>query len=340
MEAPENLVNAVSRLKPRAMLLLDTNTIMNAPYLDSYEINAQGRFLLVVPRTVYYELMGLKLGGNERKRRRASHALDVTGKLYARDNPAAGIDLGNDRWLITVKTPSPPDSNGLEDDQVRQNLGKVDAALLRLAAACAKGCPDTRTVLITEDKNLTHVARVQGLPALKLSDLRSREVLEKMLLDARPGEAPSVDFSAILDSSEERPVKIVMKLEELRSEGDYLIARGSGYLVYDERRSPFRWTFPYKNLASYKGLWNVDIHGPSDEMVMPLENVDFMGADEGIPEGVRRFACRMLEESGGWAGYGRALQSPLTMLRFNIVWYAAMNTLRGHFYRPWGGGSP
>ena len=30
MKAPENLASAVNRLKPKAMLLLDTNTIMNA----------------------------------------------------------------------------------------------------------------------------------------------------------------------------------------------------------------------------------------------------------------------------------------------------------------------
>ena len=79
MEAPENLVEAVNRLKPRAMLLLDTNTIMDAPWLQSYEINAPGPFLVVVPRAVDNELMSVRRGGkDERTRQKASRAYNVT----------------------------------------------------------------------------------------------------------------------------------------------------------------------------------------------------------------------------------------------------------------------
>ena len=64
MVAPENLMDAVSRLKPRAILLLDTNTVMDAPKLDSYDINSPGP-LLVIPLVVDNEL--LKLGGRDER---------------------------------------------------------------------------------------------------------------------------------------------------------------------------------------------------------------------------------------------------------------------------------
>ena len=35
-----------------------------------------------------------------------------------------------------------------------------------------------------------------------------------------------------------------------------------------------------------------------DTGVMPVENLDFMGADEQVPDPVRRYACSMLEEAG------------------------------------------
>ena len=178
MEAPENLVAAVRCLKPRAMLLLDTNTILNARRLDSYEINAPGPFLLVVPLVVEGELMGLRYNQEPQTRKKASRACKETNNLYAQGDPADGIDLGNDLWLVTASSPKTPDSDSVEDEQVLRNLGKVDTALLRLAIACEKDCPDTRVLLVTGDNDLTRVAKTRGLTACALRDLRSSEVLD------------------------------------------------------------------------------------------------------------------------------------------------------------------
>ena len=333
MKAPENLVAAVRRLEPQAMLLLDTNTVMDNPRLDSYEINALGRFLLVVPNVVDGELMGLRHNQKPQTQRKASRACNVTSELYKRGEPADGIGLGNDLWLITADSPRPPESSTVEDDQVRRNLGKVDAALLRLAAASAKGCPDTRVLLITKDNDLTRVTRTRGLSACPLRDLRSPEALAK-ILDTPPSETIDIKKAAsqLIDPENERPVGIQMTLEELRSEGADLVARGSGRLEYDERRYPFRWTFPFSNMGRYKDWWNIDIHQIEDNLVMPIGNLDFMGADEQLPEPVKYLACRMLEDSGGWSST-RSLQSPLTLLRFNVVWHSEMGSLRCQPFR-------
>lgn len=331
MEAPENLVDAVSRLTPRAILLLDTNAIMDNPRLDSYEISASGRFLLAVPQVVYNEIMSVRLGGkDDRTRQKASRALNVMDKLYERDDPTAGIDLGNDRWLITTKTPPKPrDSNSVEDEQVLGNLGRVDAALLRLAAACTKDFPDTSTLLITRDRNLTRVSTSQGLSACPLSSLRSSETLEQMLPDVQSRETSTIDPSSLLSPEQERPVKIAMTLEGLRSERENLIARGSGQLTYEEERFPFRWTFPFRNLDV---TTEDEFHEHVDGSVMPLENLDFMGADEKIPEGVRRLACDMLEDSSGWTT--KSLQSAPALIRSEIWFDTGMDCLYGGFYRP------
>ena len=55
MKTPENVVKAVERLKPQAVLLLDTNILMENPRLESYEITVPGPFLLVVPQVVHNE---------------------------------------------------------------------------------------------------------------------------------------------------------------------------------------------------------------------------------------------------------------------------------------------
>ena len=334
MVAPENLMDAVSRLKPRAILLLDTNTVMDAPKLDSYDINSPGPFLLVIPLVVDNELMSVKLGGrDERTKQKASRAWNFLNKLYEGGNPTRGIDLDSGRWLVTAKSPEPPDLGGAEDQQIFRNLGRVDTALLRLAAACAQDCPDTSTVLVTGDRNLTHVSKAQGLSVCRLSDLRSPEVLEKVLVCAGSIRVSNIDFSALLDRDVERPVKISMTLEELRSEGDALIAQGSGRLSYDEARFPFRWTFPYPDLASYEKPDTVDVHELDESAVMSSENLDFMGADEQLPEPVKKFVCSLLEDSARWSDTGKSLQSPLTRLRFNLVWHSAMGTLIGEPYR-------
>ena len=333
MEAIEKLVDAVNRLKPRAILLLDTNTLMDAPRLRSYVINAPGPFLLVVPQVVVNELVRLKLRVRD-KREKALRALNAIGSLCMQGDPISGIDLGGDRWLITSDSPRPTEASSLEEDQIQGNLGDADAALLRLADACAQDCSDTRALLITRDKNLSLVARTRGRPACPLSSLRSREAMDKMIPDALSGEAQDIDVPALLDEilgpEEERSVKIAMTLEELRSERDDLVARGSGRLTYDEKRFPFRWTFPYENLANRENL--EDYSSTLDFMDMPLDNVDFMGRKEEIPEPVREFVCRMLEDSGGWPdGFGE-LQSPRTMLRKHLLWLTNMGIAYGELF--------
>lgn len=321
MEAPQDLVDAVSRLKPQLVLVLDTNVIMNSPWLDRWKIDKPGTLLLVIPRIVDIELMSLTRGGkDEDTREKASRACYVTDKLFERGNPTIGIDLGADRWLISVDVPSGPDTTTLEDDLARKILSKVDAALVKLARACVQDCPDTSVLLVTEDRNCRRFARNGGISACRRSDLRSSETLGEMVLDRDPSDALDIeaDIAATVNSEDERPVKIAMRLEELSGDDEFLIARGSGRLTNGEERYPFRWTFPYQSLAVYKNPWTDTFPDIWEYAVMPLENVDFMGNDEKISEGVRRFVCDMVEESGG------ALQSPLTHLRFTLPWHTAM----------------
>ena len=338
MEAPENLVEAVTRLKPRAVLLLDTNTLMNPPRLDSYEIAAQGRFLLVVPRIVSIELAKIRRGGrDEESKRKASRPLKLLDELYERGRPVEGIDIGDGRWLVTADTPRPPTPNdtSIEDKMIQKNLGPVDAALLRLADVCSEGLSDTTTLLVTADRDLMRDAQNKGLNVCRLSSLRSPEALEKMLRGERPGVELDIleAISASSDPDEERPVKIAMTLEELRSEQDQLIARGSGRLTYDNVRYPFRWTFPYRDKGK---AWDAHLAEISDEHddvrffdvalpwdlvheeeeVMPIENLDFMGVDERITEPVKRFACDMLE---GYANVDGGLHSPLVRVRLSML---------------------
>lgn len=324
MEAPQNLVDAVSRLKPQMVLVLDTNVIMNSPWLDRWKIDKPGTILLVIPRIVDIELMSLTRGGKDQDtREKASRACYVTDKLFERGNPTIGIDLGADRWLISVDVPSAPDTTTLEDDLARKILSKVDAALVKLARACVQDCPDTSVVLVTEDGHCRRFARNGGLATCRRADLRSPETFEKMLQDALPSERPDTK-DPFEEFDDERPVTVAMTLEELRSDGDYLIARGSGRITDGEERYPFRWTFPYQNLAVFD-LPPDEIPISSEYAVMPLENVDFMGADESIPEDVRRYVCSMLED----AYESKDLQSPITKVRFDMSFYTNLGTTRG-----------
>ena len=303
VKAPQNLVKAVERLNPQAVLLLDTNTIMDYPRLESYEIAAPGSFLLVVPQVVDNELLGLTFNNDTQTKQRASRAHKQLGKLYERSNPADGIEVGNDRWVMTVSTPRPvaTESTPIEEDQIWRYLGQVDAALLRLADACVEDIPGTRTVLVTKDRNLAHTARSRGIAVFSLPELQPREALDKLLGDDSPAGIVDIESElSSLDPNEKRPVRVLMTLEELRSEGDHLIACGRGSLTYDKRRHLFRWTFPYadpQRLEDWDSLQDMARNAGG----MPVENLDFMDEnEERIPEQVRGFACSMLE-SAGWA---------------------------------------
>ena len=102
------------------------------------------------------------------------------------------------------------------------------------------------------------------------------------------------------------------------------VASGSGRLTDGEERYPFRWTFPYQNLAIYN-LSDDDVPISTEYAVMPLENVDFMGADDKISEEIRRYVCSMLEE----AYESKDLQSPLTKVRASMLFNTHMGITRG-----------
>lgn len=336
MKAPENLVKAVERLKPQAVLLLDTNTLMDNPRLESYEVAALGPFLLVVPQVVDNELLGLTFNNDPETKKKASRALKHLGKLYERGNPVDGIDVGNERWVVTVRAPRPAATENatIEEDQIWRYLGQVDAALLRLADACADELPDTRAVLVTKDRNLAHTARSRGIAVFSLPELQSREALDKLLGD--DSSAGVVDIKSelsSLDPDEKRPVRVSITLEELRSEGDHLIARGSGSLTYDERRHLFRWTYPYadpQRLEDWDSLQDMARNAGG----MPVENLDFMdGNEERIPERVRGFACSMLE-SAGWADLDLRVDATLGLrkvldggIEWDLLWHRGLYSL-------------
>ena len=145
-----------------------------------------------------------------------------------------------------------------------------------------------------------------------------------MLGAPRPSKLRDIDIYELIDFDEERPIKITLTLEELRSDRDYLIGRGSGRLTDGEERYPFRWTFPYQNLAIYN-LSEDDVPISTEYAVMPLENVDFMGADDKIPEEIRRYVCSMLED----AYESQDLQSPITKVRSSMLFNTHMGTTRG-----------
>ena len=328
MQAPDNLVKAVERIQPRAVLLLDTNTVMDAPQLDSYEVNSEGQFLLVIPQLSYSELMSLSKGGRDNQtRRKADRALRILYRYFEQGKPDLGIQLGDGRWFITVETPSPPQTLTLEQERFERKLGKVDSALLRLGKGCETHLPNSASVLITRDKNLTGVVKISGLSACPLQSLRSAEFMTSLLGDVRIGETRILEeIDDMLTSGEEIPVKVAMTLEELRSEGALRIARGFGQLIYDGERFPFHWTFPYEDLGKHMRLWEIGV--PSNEMGMPLGNLTFVGDGERVPDTVKRIACRMLEDSADWAS-GRSLQSPLTTLRFALLFHSSMAMMRG-----------
>ena len=302
MKTPENLLKAVEHLNPQAILLLDTNTVMDYPQFVSHKIAAPGPFLLVVPQVVDNELLGLTFNNDTQTKQKASRAHKQLGKLYERGNPADGIDVGNDRWVMTVSSPRPAatENTPIEEDQIWRYLGQVDAALLRLADACAEDLPDTRTLLITRDRKLTHVARSRGLAVYPWPKLRSPETLDRLLLPGdRFGPITDIDtyFSSLLDSNKERNVKMAMTLEELKSEGDYLVARGMGCLNYDDEEYRFRWTYPYEDAGKTEDTDSL-IKMMDNLGTMPLENVDFFGKEESLQEDLKRYVCSVLVEAG------------------------------------------
>ncbi len=333
MQAPENLINAVERIQPRAVLLLDTNTAMDVPRLDSYEISADGEFLLVIPILCITELISLSKGGRDKQtRRKADRALRILYKYFEQGKPDFGIQLGDGLWLITVETPPLPETPTLEQKRIERVVGKVDAGLLRLAEACATHRPHVASALISRDGGPSLLASGLGLSAFPVSSLRSTEAMTRWLGEVPVFEPPTMrDFEGLLNFDEEQLVRVSMTLEELKSESELLIARGSGRITYDGERFPFRWTFPYEDLAKYKLLC---VDGPEEEPVMPLENLDFMGADEKLPDGVKRHICGILEDSGRcpgweWETEGWSLQSPLTALRYSLLFHTSMGMMRG-----------
>ena len=301
MKAPENLVQAVERLKPQAVLLLDTNILMDFPKLESYEIAAPGPFLLVVPEVAYSEVMNItkRKGTDERKKQKARRTIRAMDEVLGH-GVKNGIELANGHWVITCETPARLrfEDMSIEEHLLWKNLKEVDTALLRLSDACVEDIPNTRTLLVTRDKNLTRSARVKGVPTCPLPDLHSPEGLQKLLTGVRLGGVASIDDIATeLDPAEKRAVKVAMTLKELRGEGDDMIARGSGRLTFSDEEYSFDWKYPYKNVERVEDLDSLfEILGNTD---MPIENLYFEGEDEErVPEQLRLFACSILEDAG------------------------------------------
>lgn len=162
-------VEFARELRGRRPYILDTSVIIDGRIADLVEKTKLFDSTLVVPRFVIAEIQILADGADKSKRSRGRRGLDILQRL--RNNPDIDVQI-YDREL--------PEFESREADE----------KLLILARHL-----DGR--LITNDYNLSKVARIEGLPVINLNDIANAlkpvflpgETLNVRLI--RPGEEPS-----------------------------------------------------------------------------------------------------------------------------------------------------
>ena len=136
----ESMLIAEGTLKPSAPKILDTSCIIDGRIEGLLETNfLEGR--IVVPQFVLQELQAVADAANDQKRVRGRRGLDILNRLRAAYPERVVVD--------------PADYT---------DVGTVDAKLVKLAQ-------EMNAMLLTNDYNLSKVARVQQVAVLNINDL-------------------------------------------------------------------------------------------------------------------------------------------------------------------------
>lgn len=162
-------VEFVRELRGRRPFVLDTSVIIDGRIADLLEKTKIFDSTLVIPRFVITEIQGIADGADKAKRTRGRRGLDILQRL--RNNSDVDIQIF-DRDL--------PEFEGRD----------VDGKLVALAKHL-----DGR--LVTNDYNLSKIARFEGVPVINLNDLANAlkpiylpgETLQVRII--RPGEEPT-----------------------------------------------------------------------------------------------------------------------------------------------------
>ncbi len=160
----------------QCILFLDTNILMDAPDLGSYNAGYP-QVVFVVLEAVISEISGLRNSPDAELRSRASRAYSALEPLLRRQGRAVGLPVG--RYGHHLRIP-------LEPATPREGVA-VDQLLVDRAAEEQRRRPDKLVALVTRDEGVCAQARAVGVRCVRVHGRFDNRELQKIVRDLREG---------------------------------------------------------------------------------------------------------------------------------------------------------
>lgn len=280
----------VDSVRPRRILVFDTNVVMDSPDSDQWTVEAGGESLFILSDTVFQELqIHQRQGGKEKdgSPEKAARSVDALVALCRGGRIADGIQV-RDGWVVSVPSPR---KNDLQPEleqlcDIVNAFGRWDTKLLLLTRECHRLFQSTPVTMVTKERDLFVQVEGEGVPCylwtgFPIEGLREASAIDKpvdwdgLLEEVNTGtRQKSVVVEATLTGARAAPEWTAL----LSGTKKFTIAEGRGVLRMDNEVKPFTWAVPYYQLTIESDLANntEDNEGLVD---VPLVHLDFFGQD-------------------------------------------------------------
>ena len=162
----QNIKKLVDDNKPRAILLVDTNIVMNNPIITKWETDLIEP-IYIFPQVILSELEYLKDKAKKNDAEtpeKSKEAIRRFGSFADTGNIDKGIHTNNVGWIISIIEPDSSLINPAlaEKETIKKAFGESDAKMIILFFEVSKCFKHLPVILLTNDKNLSNLAKVQG----------------------------------------------------------------------------------------------------------------------------------------------------------------------------------
>ncbi len=271
----------VEEKRPPAILIVDTNVLMNEPDFSKWETSI-GKPIYVLADTTMVELEYIKTKPEPREK--AIKAIKSMNNLFQQGKITDGIVIEDVGSFISIPTPKADQLNPeLEQlDDILKAFKRSDTKFLLLTRECNQLIPNIPTLFLTGEYNLFNIMEANGVPSYMFESFPMsgiEEVIKKSLIKPIDWDTVLADMQV---TTTQNSIVVEATLTTYKSAPKWLgtesliIAEGYGTMYDGKKNRSFLWTIPFyaRTFASSTK--------PLEETTsdLPPIHLDFLGEDD------------------------------------------------------------
>lgn len=261
----ENIFNVkhldalVKRINPQAIIVVDTNVVMNCPDFATWQTDIINPIFVIVQQ-LYFEL-SYKLKKEDDAKTKAITAIKNIRKLHQSGDLIKGHQINSVGHFIFLENSSRTQLDSVIDDKPEKAVLKAGDTIYLYVTEELTNRNNIPVILLTNDQGLLLLAEPKGLKTcdtrsfpIQLKDVINKQIDPNMKKVNWDKELKKVQMAG---AKQVATIELTLQSKSFEPEEDFkttdgqmikgaIIAKGAGLLKYENSDFLFSWKLPYR----------------------------------------------------------------------------------------------